>query len=275
MRQLFIFAATALTLTAATAANASEPAAISRDMAETMVEQIVHPVNGQIARYADGLCPVIVGVNEDFGHRVAERIREVARSAGAPVAAPGCAGNLMVVFTNDPATFFKSVAQDHPTWLQSVSRYSRNQLASSTDPLIAWQTTSTRDAEDQPMGSNVSAARPVSTIRVRDSSFTRPVTRQTIDNAFVLVSLGAIDGRPLFQVADNIALRALTPVDQPKSASVPTVLNAFEQEPGQAPSMMTAADLAFLRAVYSRDGMETAVVERHKLAEAMGGDHSG
>ena len=151
----------------------------------------------------------------------------------------------------------------------------RNRLANSNEPLIAWHTTSTRDAEDQPVGTDASAARPVATIRVRDSSFARPVTRQTIESAFVLVSLSAVDGRPLYQIADNIALRALTPVDAPTSAGVPTVLSAFEHAPGEAPRMMTAADAAFLRAVYAGDGIEAAVAERHKLAEAMVENHSG
>jgi hypothetical protein len=265
----------ALALSAAVAASAAPEQAVTRDAAQAMVGEIVHPVNGQIARYTDGICPSVIGVNEAFSHRVAERIRTVAQAAGAPVAPEGCAANLMVFFTNDPATFFQSVERDHPSWLRSLSRYSRKQMGTSDDPIIAWQAISTRDADDQPVRIDETAAVPVARIRVRETSFAHPVTRQTIDNSFVVVSLTAVNGRPIYQIADNIALRALTPLDVPKSAGLTTVLTAFEQEPTQAPAMLTAADAAFLRALYAGDGRQTAIVERQRVATAMDGHRTG
>jgi hypothetical protein len=275
MRLMFTLSAAILTFCAASANAANDPQAITRDGAAALVGEIVRPVNGQIARYSHGVCPVVIGVNEEFGSRVAQRIRSVAGAAGAPVAAEGCTGNLMVVFTNDPATFFKSVEVDHPSWVKGLSRYSRKQMASTGNPIVAWHQTSTRDAEDQPVGYDASASQPIATIRVRGTSFVRPVTRQAIENAFVLVSLNAVNGRPIYQIVDNIALRALTPIDDPKSPSVPTVLTAFQHEPTRAPAMMTAADKAFLQAIYSGHGVETAVAERQKLAQAMSSSPSG
>lgn len=276
MRFMFTIPLIFMALAAPAAASATGDAnAASSDAAEALVGQIVHPVNGQIARFADGICPTILGVNEEFGRRVAKRIRDVAETAGAPVAPEVCAGNVMVVFTNDPATFFRSVEQDHSGWLQSLSRRAREQLGNSSDPIIAWHSVSIRDGDNQPVGLNVSASQPIATIRVRDASFVRPVTRQTVDNAFVLVSLSAIDGRPLYQIADNIALRALTPLDAPRSSAIPTVLTAFAEQAAQAPSAMTTADAALLKAIYAGNGEATASVERHKVAEAVAKGHAG
>ena len=61
----------------------------------------------------------------------------------------------------------------------------------------------------------------------------------------------------------------------PQSWQVSTVLTALKQEPTQAPAMMTAADLAFLRVLYAGDGEQNASSERRRLAEAMAGELSG
>jgi hypothetical protein len=276
MRFKFPLALVGLAIAAAGSAQtapASEP--VTREAADSMLAQIVRPVDGQIARYAAGVCPIVIGVSDEFRKRVADRIRKVAGDAGAPVANQPCDGNLLVFFVDRPAEFFKSVESEHPAWLRSLSRYSRKQLAASQEPVLAWHQTSRRNGEGEGSHEDVGAARPVATMRVRDSSFAQPVTRQTIDSAFVVVSLSAIDGRPIYQIADDIALQALTPVDVPQSAAVPTVLTAFRQEPLKAPATMTAADLAFLRALYAGDGQQKATSERHRLAEAMGGNRSG
>jgi hypothetical protein len=248
---------------------------VTRQAADSMVAQIVHPVDGQIARYSDGICPVAIGVNEQFSGRVADRIRNVAETAGAPVAAQPCEGNLLVFFVNSPAEFFQSVEREHPAWLRSLSRYSRKQLAASNEPILAWHLTTRTNGEGEGSHEDVSASQPVPTMRVRDSSIVQQVTRQTIESAFVVVSLSAIDGRPIYQIADNIALQALTSVDVPQSSQVSTVLTALKQEPAKAPAMMTAADLAFLRALYAGDGEQNASSERRRLAEAMAGELSG
>jgi hypothetical protein len=276
MRFKFHVALVALVVAGAGSAQgalASEP--VTREAADTMLAQIVHPVDGQIARYAAGVCPVAIGVSDEFSKRIADRIRTVAGEAGAPVAPQPCDGNLLVFFVNNPAEFFKSVESEHPAWLRSLSRYSRKQLAASNEPVLAWHLTTRRNGEGQGSHVDVSASHPVPTMRVRDSSFVAPITRQTIDSAFVVVSLSAIDGRPIYQIADNIALQALTPVDLPQAQQLPTVLTAFKQEPLKAPAMMTAADLAFLRALYASDGQQSATSERRRLAEAMGTKRSG
>jgi hypothetical protein len=276
MRFKFPIALAALTIAGAGSAQAAPAdAPITREAADTMLAQIVHPVEGQIARYSDGICPVAIGVSDEFSKRVADRIRKVAADAGAPIAVQPCSGNLLVFFVNSPSEFFVSVEREHPAWLRSLSRYSRKQLSASNEPVIVWHLTTRRNGEGEGSHEDVSASQPVPTMRVRDSSFVRPVTRQTIDSAFVVVSLSAVNGRPIYQIADNIALRALTPVDVPQSALVPTVLTAFEEEPLKAPAMMTAADLAFLRALYAGDGEQNATSEKHRLAEAMGGGRSG
>lgn len=283
MRSMFPVAI--LTLALAGMANAqgaaggelgvANAAPVTRQAADRMLAEIVHPVDGQIARYSDGICPVAIGVNEQFGGRVADRIRKVAETAGAPVTTQPCEGNLLVFFVNSPAEFFQSVEREHPAWLRSLSRYSRKELAASNEPILAWHLTTRTNGEGEGSHEDVSASQPVPTMRVRDSSVVQPVTRQTIDSAFVVVSLSAIDGRPIYQIADNIALQALTSVDVPESSQVTTVLTALKQEPSKAAAMMTAADLAFLRALYAGDGEQNAASERRRLAEAMAGDLSG
>ena len=110
---------------------------------------------------------------------------------------------------------------------------------------------------------------PSSGMKVRSTSFVKPVGKQVIDGSVVIIDREALDQRPLWQIADYIAMRALTPTLVPESNTTPTVLRAFSLPAGEGPQTLTAADLAFLRSVYSHDGLMSAVAERPRLASEM------
>lgn len=109
---------------------------------------------------------------------------------------------------------------------------------------------------------------PAST-RVDSVSLFDKSSKQVIDTAFVIVSLDAVNGRQLWQIADHIAMRALTPLEVPGSSAVPTVLTAFDQAPEDAPAMITATDLALLRGIYASDGMTNKSTEVARLARTI------
>ncbi|MGX7895231.1 hypothetical protein [Tsuneonella sp. HG222] len=237
-------------------------------VARSHVNAIVDPVDGQIARYIDGVCPAITGVTPDFAARLDARIRKVASAAGAAEGAEGCKPNLVVMFTDKPAALFSQVGGTEPTWIKSLSKHRVKELGNSDAKVLSWAVTSSRNLKGERLQDPNSPFEP-SSARVDSVSLFDKSSKQVIDTAFVIVSLDAVNGRQLWQIADHIAMRALTPIEVPGSSAVPTVLTAFDQAPEDAPAMITATDLALLRGIYASDGMTNKSTEVARLARTI------
>ena len=55
-----------------------------------------------LPRWRKGICPQVTGLPREAGEFILGRISEVARAAGAPLAAENCGPNLFIVVTTDP-----------------------------------------------------------------------------------------------------------------------------------------------------------------------------
>ncbi len=271
-KYLFPFAALAA-VAAPLAASASDIVVegklpIERDAARDMVSAITRPVDGQIARFQAPICPSVVGMGDDLNKRTEARIRQVSAAVGAQVDGEGCQPNLVVFVTGDVAKQFDYLRREARAWFTGLNRYQMKQLEKSDGPVLAWSATQMRNADGEILRSEVNPLEP-SGMKVRSTSFVKPVGKQVIDGSVVVIDRDALDQRPLWQIADHIAMRALTPTLVPDTNSAPTVLRAFSVPAGEGPQTLTAADLAFLRSIYAHDGLMTAVAERPRLASEM------
>ena len=241
---------------------------IGRDAAREMVSAITRPVDGQIARFHAPICPSVVGMGDDLNRRAEVRLRQVAAAVGARVDATDCQPNLIVFVSGDVRQQFSYLKRQARPWFVGLNRYQMNQLEKSDGPVLAWSATQMRNADGEILRTEVNPLEP-SGMKVRSTSFVKPVGKQVIDGSVVIIDREALDQRPLWQIADYIAMRALTPTLVPESNTTPTVLRAFSLPAGEGPQTLTAADLAFLRSVYSHDGLMSAVAERPRLASEM------
>lgn len=59
------------------------------------------PVDGQIARWNDPICPKVRGIEQRIKEFVTSRIRQIAHEVGAPLAGEECRTNMVITFTPD------------------------------------------------------------------------------------------------------------------------------------------------------------------------------
>jgi len=241
---------------------------IAREAAREMVSAITRPVDGQIARFEAPVCPEVIGMGDDLNGRAETRIRKVAGAAGARVGAQGCQPNLIVFVTGDVQQQLSVLRNQAKPWFVGLNRYQMKQLEKSEGPVIAWSSTQMRNADGEILRSEVNPMEPAG-MKVRSTSFVKPVGKQVVEGSVVIIDRDALDGRPIWQIADHVAMRALTPTLVPEGGSSATVLRAFSVPAGGRPQSLTALDLAFLRSIYAHDGLATAVAERPRLAAEM------
>ena len=71
-------------------------------------------MDGQLTRFNVPVCPSVIGIADDFARTIAQRIRAVAREAGAPVAGEKCRGNLVMIFARDGDALVKYMRAKTP-----------------------------------------------------------------------------------------------------------------------------------------------------------------
>lgn len=248
----------------------------ARKAVATYVANISRTTGGQLARFHQPVCvSMIGGLPAEHAAIVEQRIREDAIAAGAQVAKAPCRANLIVMIAASGSDLIKDMRKHRPDWLTGLSWTDVNALIAPT-PARAWSIMSLRNETGEElsppsaMGNRAMRTRdalsdtPV--LRVRSSSIVSPSTRQNMEASFVVIDRPSIVGMSLRQIADYAAMRGLGHTRPPApGGSVDTILSLLDGS-GTPPRALTASDAAFLRTLYSSDGLGEAVNERNKIA---------
>ena len=78
------------------------------------LRQIVTTVDGQLARFAEPVCPIVLGLSPESGLAVARRIRDIAAEAGAKVAEDRCDPNIVIIIAADADIFTAALRSAFP-----------------------------------------------------------------------------------------------------------------------------------------------------------------
>src|SRR3954463_9899300 len=120
-----------------------------RQVLEKFVEGFTTPnrITGKMARWNDGVCPITVGLAPKFAAFITQRLRDVAREAGAPVSAnPACKPNIEIAFTTAPQALVNRLREKNSLYLGYHDNEAQlDRLATVTRPIQAWYTTATED----------------------------------------------------------------------------------------------------------------------------------
>ncbi|MBX9881594.1 MAG: hypothetical protein K2X73_06425 [Sphingomonas sp.] len=240
---------------------------LSREAVKTYVGQITQYAELQIARFHDPICPVVAGMPEQYGGYIARRIKDIARQLKLRVAdKPNCPANILVVIAIDGAAFVRGVRSDHADWLAGMHTPDVDRLARPGPPVRAWSATSVRNED----GAFVSGG----TLIVKSASILREPTRQYIDSSFVVLDRTATYGLTLRQIADYAAMRSLARTREPlPGGGINTILSLFDKSAPMHPAGITSADMAYLQALYAREGAESGVQERARIARRISKGH--
>lgn len=229
---------------------------------------------GQLSRFEQKVCPIAFGVAPSQITAVEKRIRLVAQAAGIPAGGPKCSPNIVLIVASDKGAVLEELRRYHSDYFGDMSPKRIRALIRSSAPVDAWQvqgapmSSDGRELHQDPRG-------------VFENWTTKRASRITVSAhpqfqaAVVVVAFDALAGLTVTQVADYVAIRALTGADPAKlgNSGPPTILRAFDVPfGGDVPITMTEWDLAFLRGYYAARRNLATAAQRSAITKSMTDD---
>lgn len=222
-------------------------------------------VTGNLARWRGGkqsICPIVMGLNTEQDAYVAARVRALATYVGAPVQADTqCRNNVQIMFTGNPEQNMDAVVK----W---ATVYFRNRYRGGTKDLIAFRSDhaiqgwymTTRggdvvlNTDVEFVGLDVLPVWPQITQRYAGRGAAG--SGSAIGVVILVVDTTKIVGYSIGAIADYLAMLTLSVAQSPDHCDpLPSILDLMSSNCGkrEAPTAMTAGDLAFLRALYYKN----------------------
>jgi len=242
---------------------------------------------GGLARWQTPVCPLETGLSKEAGEFVLERISEIARRAGVPLAPEHCRANLFVFLTIDPTRLLQSMEKrDRAVTFGNAEPRRVDEFIATPRAAKVWYDSVMETADNiaPPRGIPSSAGitgpagQPggvegggvpgkVSNDWERSSHVARTTVR-VFSYVYVVIDLRKLQGVTRGQLADYVAMVGLAQIKPgAQSGDAPTILNLFDGEPRSAPPGMTEWDQAFLRSLYTVEPKVT--VQRSEIALEM------
>jgi len=241
-----------------------------RKAVERYVATISVRSDGQLARFHQPVCPVVIGLPRPYSTIIEQRVLATAVAAGAPVAKRAkCSPNFIVVIAGNGSDLVKDIRLHRPGWIAGLTAAELDALVAPA-PARAWSVTSLRNEDGQGLGrtsesagSDALAGKPV--LRVLSASILKQPTRQDVEASFVVIDKVPTFGLTLRQIADYAAMRGLAHTRPPApGGQIDTILSLLDGTP-TPPRELTATDAAYLRALYDSDGRDAATTERNSI----------
>ena len=239
------------------------PKEIQRQIISHFVQSFAAPtrVLGKLTRWEKPICPVAVGLRPAAVKFIVQRLRDTARTVGAPVdAAPGCRPNIEIVFTTTPQQLLDNVRKQHVMYLgYSNNSHEADRLARVSYPIQAWYTTASKELNGLEKvdssrtiglgdGDEFAAALMmgnVTGLRMRDGR------RSTLYHVIIAVDPNKLLDHEIGGVADYITVLALSQMTSLNQCQqLASIINMLVPACAAAATEMTENDLAFLRGLY-------------------------
>jgi hypothetical protein len=300
---LLLFAALAARAQPSSTENVTVTGTKSRAEIQSFVDSLSTPTHmtGKIARWETPICPYAIGVQPEAAKFVVQRLKEVARQAGAPVSRDqSCKFNIEIVFTRTPQALLDNMKKDQPDLLgYAVGPDQRDRLAIVTHPIQGWYMTATRDLKgrteiDSPrttnMGQGLTMMLPcelmnraspgmpagslctenlpqVSKVNVTGARLGDGV-RSMFHHIVIVADTGKLLPYELGAVSDYIAMLALTQLSSPDNCqSLPSIVNLLAQGCERRVNALTPNDIAYLRGLYWTPADLAASIQRTEVAD--------
>lgn len=230
---------------------------IPPEVARRYVGEISAGVDGQLTRFNVPVCPIVIGIADDYAGIIARRIRAVAREAGAPMADENCRGNLVVMFAKDADGLVKDMRAKTPRLFEGVNDVDLKR-AFRDGPVHAWNTVQLLNEDGQRQTGAM--------MTVKSASILYLPTQQAITGSMIVLDHEATLGKTLNQLADYVAMRALAGALPPrKDVPADTILTLFDAA-GTAPRELSAVDRSYLRGLYTTNPMMKGTMARGRIS---------
>ena len=233
---------------------------VPRAEASKFVREVMTTVDGQFARFHEPVCPMVIGIPDQYGDVIATRFRQTARDAGVRIAGAKCSPNIIVIVASDADQLVKSMRKQAPGLFRGLD-LDDIRKAMREGPVHVWSTVETRNEDG--MGASATPAdggaptapggpptAGASSMSIRKASVIELSTQQVTIQSVVVTAHHAALGKTLTQLADYVAMRTLAGARPPKAGvKSDTILTLFN--PGSvAPPNLTLIDASYLKGLY-------------------------
>jgi hypothetical protein len=235
----------------------------------------------QLGRWRESVCPVATGLEPRYDEFVTREIETIAQSVGAPTRGVGkrCRGNVEIVFTPQPQALLEHIARRYPTMLGSTRKphgltfegaieswYLSGTRATNgyNPPVLGLDAAPTGDmqvqaADTAPLGENAQVDSPDNdgfTPGGLAGSHLGVGLRSEFLYVLIVVDTHEVSQYSLRSVADYVAVLALTRMSSLDTCgALPSIIDLLADGCGERskPDSITAADTAYLKALYASD----------------------
>jgi hypothetical protein len=219
-------------------------------------------VRGSLARWrggrAESICPVTVGLDKGYNDFLTARMRALAAYVGAPLQDdPNCKDNVRILFTTDPEKLMGEVMNwaGRTLGVRYPHQTEKTLAISGAHPIQGWYVTAG--------GGGSVLNRDIALIGHLDLLPVWPLVTNTglhgagrfggIASVVIVVDTTKIAGYTIGTIADYVSMLVLSVVQTPDHCDpLPSILDLMSSACGarEKPAAITAADLAFLKALY-------------------------
>lgn len=235
----------------------------SAEQSRRFVREVVDINTGQLARFIEPVCPLVLGVPASKAGAIVDRMRRVAAGAGIALAPAGCQPNLVAAIAGNADGFIRTARKRHGAIFAELSDVDVRD-AFRSGKVHSWRLVEDRDENGVPLSDGVAEA---------TGSPVFDVSRQAAAvHAVVILDRSVVLDKTIAQLADYIAMRALAGGRAPRSDSLAgtTILSLFDGGP-DLPAQMTALDRGLLRGLYATPGTSNARRQANQISREMSG----
>ena len=252
----------------------------------------------QIGRWQQPVCPQVTGLEPRGRDFITRQIMDVARGVGAPTRMFGkaCPITVEIVFTREPQRLLDRIATNYRLMLGFYPAALTKQMTTFDRPVQAWYETATRSMEmqlpvgtagstDQSFGAGPGTGPPIFTGAQIDSDVTAKGLqpsgiagsrlgkrlRSEFAHVLIIADSAQLARYPLKSIADYLTMLTLTRMAQlDQCAPLPSITDMFANGcPAPVADSLTAADRAYLTALYSADLEQNLNLERGQVHKEM------
>jgi hypothetical protein len=225
-----------------------------------------------LARWRVPVCPEVTGLPREDGEFILERFSEIARGAGAPLAAEDCHPNLFIFVTADPTQLLNAMQKRHRKVTFGAARpLDIDEFIATPRVARVWYNSAMETTDDttlsgfphagqvtrpsgisQPGGNQGGGMPPnLSTDWEKTSRVTQTMI-WAFTYVYVVVDQRGLEGVMRGQLADYIAMVGLAQIKPGvRLSDAPTILKLFDGTPQSALPRMSDWDQAFLKSLYT------------------------
>lgn len=288
-----VIAAIAVAISAAPA-QAQDTAAVdeivvtgSRDQVRTELKNMLNVSAGQIARFEDPLCPLIVGFDAEYSGYLRSLILANAQALGVPVGKTGCQANALVIFTDQPHALVAAMRQ-HIHWaFGDLSLPKRDRLTKPVRTSYSWHANYTTNKDgsaavdgDAQFGGGLGGAfSGIPVIRAFTPTRLYSPAISVMGGAYLVLDITRTPGMTLDQIADFATLHLVVDLDEgaARHARPDSILGLFDaDDPADVAPRMGIFDRALVNALYEpADLAQEAGRMRMRLASLIKRENAG